>query len=113
MLQAVRFFANHGVHAEEALTGNEFEVDVALSFAAPEAVITELEKTANYVAVFGLVQQEMATRQQLLETVAMRICQGLPQLAPNLTEATVAIKKLNPPIAHFTGQVGIRYTHKY
>lgn len=112
-LNSLRFFGKHGLYAEEEKVGNEFEVDVTITFAAPDAPITELDQTVNYVAVYQIVEAELNNPKDLLETSAMRICHQLQQVFAQIMEATVAIKKLGPPIPHFTGTVGVRYFKKF
>lgn len=112
-LQGLRFFGEHGMYAEEKKVGNEFEVDVLITFNAPEAPITAIHDTVNYVEVYRVVEAELSDRKQLLETCAMRICDDLPPLFPHISKATVRIKKINPPITNFTGSVGVSYTREY
>lgn len=112
-LKSLRFIGTHGLYDEEKKVGNEFEVDLSISFAAQEEPITELSETVNYVEVYQIVATEMAEPKHLLETSAMRICNKLQQVFAGITEATVAIKKLTPPITGFSGSVGVRYTHKF
>lgn len=112
-LKGLRFFGEHGMYAEEKKVGNEFEVEVSITFKAPDQPITAINDTVNYVEVYRIVEAELSDRKQLLETCAMRICDDLRGVFPNLCRATVSIKKMTPPITNFTGSVGVSYTREY
>lgn len=109
-LTGLRFFAYHGVHKEEAILGNEFEVDVFMEHSAPEEPITALEDTINYAAVYALLKEEMQVRQDLLETWVMRTTDRLMQEYPRVQKIRISLRKLAPPIAGFVGRVGVSYS---
>lgn len=112
-LRSLRFFSGHGLYEEEEKAGNEFELDVLVSFVPQEYPIKKLGHTVNYVAVYQIIKAVMEHRQQLLETCAMDICSQLHAAFPQVTEASISIKKLTPPITGFTGSVGVRYAQKF
>jgi 7,8-dihydroneopterin aldolase/epimerase/oxygenase len=104
-LHHLRFWAYHGVHAEETVLGNEFEVNVDVAFAPAPA--KELADTINYVAVYELVKQQMAQTSSLLETVAQQTCRAIKALDGRIQQVTVRINKLRVPIPQFVGTVGV------
>ncbi len=108
-LNQVHFYAEHGVLDEEAKLGNEFSVTVKLKIDTEAEVITSIVDTINYVEVFEIVRNKMQQRKNLLETVAMEIAQELHKKYSLLRKASIAIIKTNPPIAYFSGNVGITY----
>jgi 7,8-dihydroneopterin aldolase/epimerase/oxygenase len=112
-LTGLRFFAYHGVHEEEAIVGNEFEVDIFIEYSAPEQVIGLLEDTINYAAVYSLIKEEMQVRQSLLETCVMRISDRLHQEYPRIERIKITLRKLQPPIVNFIGTVGVTYTKEF
>ncbi len=112
-LRGLRFFGEHGMYAEEKKVGNEFEVDVLITYKAPEKPITAINDTVNYVEVYRIVEAELLDRKQLLETCAMRICDDLVPIFPRIQKAYVSIRKTTPPITNFTGSVGVSYTREY
>ncbi len=112
-LRSLRFFSGHGLYEEEEKAGNEFEVDVTVSFLPQEHPVTKLAHTVNYVAVYQIVKAVMEQRQQLLETCAMIICTQLKDAFPQILDATISIKKMTPPITGFTGSVGVRYSQTF
>jgi len=110
-LKRLRFFAEHGLYEEEILVGNEFEVDVTVDHKAPEKTISSIDETVNYVTIFRIVQEEFSQRNDLLETCAMRIAERLQKQFPEIAKLAISIRKVNPPIAHFAGTVGVTF-HK-
>jgi dihydroneopterin aldolase len=112
-LSALRFHGYHGLYAEERLTGNEFEVDMKVAFIPPGQTITSLAETINYSAIYELVKAEMQKPRALLETLAMEITEHVHALFPFVTHIEISIKKMFPPIAQFTGQVGVRFMKEF
>lgn len=112
-LKGLRFFGEHGMYPEEMKVGNEFEVDLSLSFKAPKGVITSLEETINYVEVYRIIQEELADRKQLLETCAMKIGERLNEQFPQVRSVSVTIKKISPPITNFSGTIGVTFAREY
>lgn len=112
-LTGLRFFAYHGVHEEEAIVGNEFEVDVYIDHSAPEQVINSLDDTINYAAVYALIKEEMQVRQALLETCVMQIADKLHQEFPRIERIKITLRKLQAPIVNFIGAVGVTYTKAF
>jgi 7,8-dihydroneopterin aldolase/epimerase/oxygenase len=112
-LTGLRFFARHGWHHQEAKTGNEFEVSVIASFDVEDAIITSIEQTINYAAVYKVVKTTFLVPEKLLETIAMKIAAGVKEQFPQLDQINVSIKKLTAPIENFTGTVGITYSKDY
>ncbi|HET7897677.1 MAG TPA: dihydroneopterin aldolase, partial [Flavisolibacter sp.] len=56
-LNKLRFSSGHGVFAEEAITGNEFEINLSLEVEAPEKTVTSLEETINYAEVYRITKE--------------------------------------------------------
>lgn len=112
-LNNLRFFARHGVFAEEALMQNEFEVNLSLTVNAPEEKVTSLDQTINYAEVYRITDDLFSIRKKLLETLAMEIAGALKSRFPDLTDISVQIKKVNPPITAFTGTVSVTYNKRF
>ncbi len=106
-LNGLRFFAEHGMYAEEIKIGNEFEVDLCISYQAPEKPIVSIEQTINYVDAYCIVKEEMAEPKHLLETCAMKIIDRLHTHFKEIEKIQITVKKLAPPITNFTGSVGV------
>jgi len=72
-LKQLRFFGHHGLYKEERKTGNEFEVNVSVSYIPGSELITELSSTINYAVLFETVRKRMKQPTDLLETLVMQI----------------------------------------
>lgn len=112
-LRQLRFFAEHGMYAEEMKAGNEFEVDIIVGCKSPKKKITSIEQTVNYVEVYRIVQEEFATRRLLLETLAMDIAEKIKLQFDEIENIMITIRKLNPPITNFSGSVAVTYSKEF
>ena len=112
-LQHLRFFGHHGLYEEEALIGNEFEVNLTLETEAPDDVVVRIEDTINYAAVYVIVQQIFNQREALLETTVMKMANAIKDEFPALKKISIQLTKLHPPIASFTGSVSVTYNKEY
>ena len=106
------FYSKHGVFAEEAIVGTSFEVNLSISFNSEE-VIQSLKQTINYVEVYDLVKKHFERPRQLLEMLAQEITRDIHIADPRVTLVEIQIKKINPPIANFTGSVGVSYVKSF
>jgi dihydroneopterin aldolase len=111
-LKALRFVAYHGLYEEEQKTGNEYEVNLTASF-EPEAVITDISDTLNYVNLYELIREEMSKPTDLLETLAMTITTRIHEKMPGIKKISISIYKLHPPISKFPGVVGASYEKEW
>ena len=95
----IKAFGFHGCLDEEAKIGNEYIVDVDLTTDFREsAEKDDLSKTIDYVIVNRIVEEEMAIRSKLIETVGYRILKRLQSESFVLLHTSITIKKINPPI---------------
>lgn len=112
-LSNLRFFANHGVYAEEQLLGNEFEVNLSMEMKAPKEKISGINQTINYAEVYRITKEVFSKREPLLETIAMSVAEALKDAFPSINSVSIQICKLHPPITGFTGSVSVAYQKKY
>ena len=95
----LKTYAYHGCLEEEAKIGNEYIIDVELTTDFKESAMKdELSKTIDYVIVNRIVEEEMAIRSKLIETVGYRILERLKLGDFTLYNTVITIKKINPPI---------------
>ncbi len=98
-LNDMRFFAYHGVLAQETKVGNHYvvniHIDVDLSLACES---DNVDDTINYAEVYNIVKVEMQKPSKLLEHVAMRIFKSIKADFPQIINMEVRLKKNNPPI---------------
>jgi dihydroneopterin aldolase len=100
------------VFEEEAIVGTSFEVNLSIEFESEE-VIQSLKQTINYVEVYDIVKKHFERPRQLLEMLAQEITRDIKVADPRVTLVNIEIRKLNPPIANFTGSVGITYVKSF
>ena len=99
-LNGLRFHAFHGVMPQERLTGNDYRVDLRISYPLDKAVISDdVADTLNYAAVYELVSQEMKVPGNLVERVAYRIADRLFRKFSSIRELDIKILKCNPPMS--------------
>ena len=67
------FYSYHGIHDEEKILGNEYELTADIQFDEEKEVIHSIQQTINYVDIYQLIQQRMSVPSPLLETVIMDI----------------------------------------
>jgi 7,8-dihydroneopterin aldolase/epimerase/oxygenase len=112
-LKGIRFFAYHGLYAEERKTGNEFEVNLLVTHMPPDATITHLSETVNYVRLYELLKTEMQKPRELLETFLMEFTEVIHISFPRIRKVEILITKLQPPILGFTGKVGVKWVKEW
>ncbi len=112
-LQGMRLCGKHGLYLEESKLGNEFELDLKISFKTPKKNLIEVQDTIDYVQVFQIVKAQFKQGENLLETCAIKIAERLYTEFNKITKIQIRIKKLAPPITNFTGSVGVTYTRTF
>ncbi len=111
-LNKMKFFAHHGWHDEEGITGTEFEVSLSVIF-EPKEEITALHDTVNYTVLYNIIQQRFLHPSRLLETLAQDITEEIHKNDPRINSINISIDKINPPISNFTGTAGISYSKSF
>ena len=99
ILKDLRFYAYHGVGAQETQVGNEFVLDLRLRMDWTCAIRSDdVNDTRSYAGVYEAVKDEMARPSRLLEHVAGRIARRLFQDFSSLEEIELRLVKRNPPM---------------
>lgn len=98
--------AKHGLYPEEKIIGGPFLVSIDISFPSHYHV-QSIEDTINYVSVFELLSLKMSTPTELLEVLAKEITTEIYNLNNKIVAIKICIKKMQPPINHFIGNVGV------
>jgi 7,8-dihydroneopterin aldolase/epimerase/oxygenase len=107
-LTNLKFIAYHGVHEEEQVLGGEYEMDAAVTF-NEEQRIAALTNTVDYTKIYAIIKQRMQIPTALLETVVQELAQNIYAADNRITAISINLKKINPPILAFTGNVGVSY----
>lgn len=111
-LHTLKFFAYHGVHEEETILGTDFEVSASIIFNAPEKIMA-LKDTIDYVSAYQIIKDKFQIPEKLLETLAQNIVEALYEFDNRILTINISIKKINPPISNFTGEVGVVYSKSF
>lgn len=109
----IKIHANHGCMEEEKKIGSDYIVNVELTTNLDDSAKSdELEDTVDYVAVYTIVNQEMAIRSKLLEVVVERIVQRIMKEHFTVETLSVEVQKINPPIGGEVGYVSVERKRK-
>lgn len=96
-IEGMRFKAFHGCYAEEAVLGNEYEVNLRMRCDTSRAEASDdVADTVNYQLAYMIVAEQMALRSHILEHVCRRILDALFAQLPMLQWAEVKVSKLAP-----------------
>jgi dihydroneopterin aldolase len=108
-LHQLKFYSLHGVHDEERVLGGDYEVNADIFIESKEK-IEHLHQTIDYGIVYKIISDHMSSPIPLLETLAQNIANEIWEIDPKIKTIFINIKKLNPPIEHFTGSVSVSHT---
>ncbi len=107
-LNKLKFHSFHGMHEEEKVLGNELELNITVLVDSNERIVS-LKQTVNYVTLYEIIKQRMDTPTPLLETVAQDLADLICSYDSRIKSVDINIKKLNPPIRNFHGQISVSY----
>ena len=107
-LENVRLYGFHGCLKEEEMIGSDYRVDLEVHADLEEASRSDhLSDTVDYVHLQRIIREEMAIRTKLIETVAARILDRVMEELPEVSESSVSVSKINPPIGGDVQQVTV------
>lgn len=111
VLTDMAFMARHGVHPEEKVTAQRFEIDVELETdLQPAGLEDDLARTLDYGRVYETVRTIVeSTTFNLIEALAEAIAHELLADFPPLDEVVVRVRKpqvdLGGPLAHASVEI--------
>lgn len=108
-LNNVRFRAYHGLYPEERQKGNDFVVNMKVSYTSSQDIIVSLDNTIDYGMLFAIIDTTMQQPVDLLETLVQTIAHKVKAQFQQVTEINVSVEKLNPPIDKFSGSASVSY----
>ncbi|MES2780318.1 MAG: dihydroneopterin aldolase [Bacteroidota bacterium] len=94
-LKELEFYGYHGLYAEEKVLGGNFRVDMKVTMDIAKPIAT-LDDAVNYEVLFNTAKEEMAVRQDLIETVAQNILNRLQEHFGKEGRIELTIYKPNP-----------------
>lgn len=111
-IKSMRFLAKHGVLPQEKRDGNTFEVDVIAEIdILPAGESDDLTQTFDYSRAHAIAAHVMDSPSvDLIETLVIRIGAQILAESHGITELTVAVRKLNPPIGREAAYSEVRHT---
>ena len=107
------FHAFHGVYEGEAKVGNNYQVNVVVSYDEKNVKFDTLRSVINYEELYEIIKKRMAIPSALLEEVAEAIILKIRHQYSIIQEITISIYKIQPPIENFQGKVGITLQKKF
>lgn len=97
-IQNLKVYAYHGCLPEEAVIGTQYKLDIDVDTSFEKAWTTDdLQHAIDYVEITRIVKEQMAIRNNLIETVVHRIVVAIRQRYPQAEKIKVRLYKLNPP----------------
>jgi len=97
-VRGIEFHGRHGVHPQEKEQGHLFVVDIEITGAFEQAVISDdLQQTVDYERLVALVRDVNTSRQfNLIESLAGALADALIESFPRIAQARVCVSKLHP-----------------
>ena len=112
LLDNIRLSSPTGWYNEEEMAGNDLEIDLTITIKVKKE-ITTLSETLDYVSVYEVMRKQCSINHFLLEKLALAIMDDVAELDGRVKKINISIKKLNPPIPNFIGNVGILRSKKF
>jgi dihydroneopterin aldolase len=112
ILNNIEFYGYHGIHDLEKKVGLNFQVDATIEF-SEKSIITALNQTIDYGAVFTIIKQEFNVTESLLETLIERIASAIKDSYPFISRISLRIIKKGAYIEGMKGDVGVEFTKNY
>ncbi len=104
----LRFFAYHGWYEQESRQGQNFRLDLWVSYPESMQSIVELDQTIDYSVIYSALKDQMARPRRLLEDLAQSILTEIKENYPVVTQIRIHIQKMAPPVSGLDGQLGIQ-----
>jgi dihydroneopterin aldolase len=113
-LRGLRVVGTHGVLPEEQARPQPFELDLDLAVDLALASVSDrLADTVDYGAVAEVAAEVVAGPSfELLEALAEAVAQAALASDLRITEVTVHLRKLRPPLPMDLDTVGVRITRR-
>lgn len=98
-LLGLEFLGYHGVYDFEKKEGNNFLIDITVSFDKPgNAIHDKIDNTIDYEVLYKVVKEVMDGSVNLIETLANDILLKIAERFSYIKFIEVSVAKLNPPI---------------
>jgi len=112
-LEGIEVYSFHGYSREERKIGGKYRIDLAIELETQAAEKSDkLRDTLNYEKVFFIVQQQMGQPSKLLEHLGRKILDALADEFPEISDMTLTIGKLHPPLPGIMKSVSVELDYK-
>jgi dihydroneopterin aldolase len=112
-LQNLQFHSYHGIHEEEKILGNNYEVNALVEFQESQNVIAHLNETIDYSRLYDIIQKRMNIPCPLLETLVMETGLAIKNEFSQIKAVSLTITKKNPPISGLRGDVSVSWRKEF
>ena len=107
-LRDIKLWGYHGCLPEERKVGTEYSIDFVMKFDTSESEISDdITDTIDYSEVHALIVRVFSEPVNLMEHLARKIMDAVVNDFPAIKEASITIRKYNPPMKQFNGNVEI------
>jgi dihydroneopterin aldolase len=107
------FFAHHGIHKEEQLTANSFEVNLDVMYDEKKSKFDNINDTIDYVSLYEIIKKRMHVITPLMEKICKEIISKIKKQYPFISEVNISIRKLQVPVENFQGKVGVTMNKRF
>lgn len=111
-LSNLEFHSRIGVLEQERNVGNDFRVNVEITYPASGFVSEDLDSSINYADIYDIISCIMRKDHLLLETVSSKIGNEIKSLFSNLLRIKVEVIKISPPINGIIGEASVEYFYE-
>ncbi|MBC6489730.1 dihydroneopterin aldolase [Flavihumibacter stibioxidans] len=112
-LHQLIFHGFHGLYPGEEKIGNDFEVNLDITYNVKKKKLDNLKNLISYEDVFQILNHRMQVSTPLLEELADSIIRKISHQYPQVEQVRISIYKLQAPIENFRGKVGITLTRNF
>ena len=111
LVSGLEITGHHGVTDEERSQGCRLKIDVSAEVDGSADVTDKIRDTVDYGDLCSLmVEVSGATSYRTLERLATVFCDEAFKRFPSVQALEVQIDKLDPPVPHKVGSLGVRLT---
>ena len=109
----LQIYAYHGVFEGEEKVGNPYIINLSVKYDEKDKDFESINDTINYEELHKIIKQRMAIPTGLLEKICSNIVRHIKHQYPFVKEIDLSIKKLQPPLEEFQGNVGVSINRKF
>lgn len=109
----LQMFAYHGIFEGEEKVGNQYVINLAVKYDEKDNDFENINDTISYVDLHNIVKHWMELPTGLLEKICANIIRHIKHDYSFVKEIDLSIRKLQPPIQQFEGNVSVTMNRKF